>query len=206
MEPIPDGKAGVRRIGGRIQPTKKGSGVNFYWFTIGTPSLVAKLLSFETREMVPRGKAGSGRWRRGVGCSRLALSEADGRRGMLASLLAMIAGTLTVRYREPTREKDMPRIKLSFFVMTMNAYGHIVWPTNFDLHARALLRKLARREVQIICWTTRATQSTRSSPSLCICQESPTWIWGRSRKQHVHGRRRSTTNATVSVQTVFGCA
>ena len=57
MEPIPDGKAGVRRIGGRIQPTKKGSGVNFYWFTIGTPSLVAKLLSFETREMVPRGKA-----------------------------------------------------------------------------------------------------------------------------------------------------
>ena len=147
---VPDGKAGLRRSGGRVQPTGKGSGVNFYQFTFGSPSLVTEMISFQTREIAPRGKAGRGRWRRGVGGARLALSMADGQRGMLAKLIAMIAGTLTVRYREPTNYSEMPRMSLSFFVLTIDSAGHIEWPTRFNLDARAKLRKLARREIQIM--------------------------------------------------------
>lgn len=148
LECVPDGKAGLRRVHGRVQPTRKGSGVNYYRFPFGTPSLVAKILSFELREAVPRGRAGAGPWRRGVGGARLTLSIADALRNVRAKLMAMVCGTLTVAYREPTNYKEMPRMTLSFFVLTMDAAGHIEWPTRFDLNARATLRKLARREVQ----------------------------------------------------------
>ena len=78
------------------------------------------------------------------------LSEADEKRGMTGSVLAMVAGLLNVNYREPRKLGGMPTLNLSFFVLTMDGAGHIVWPTNFEPSTRAALRKLARRELAVM--------------------------------------------------------
>ena len=150
MEPCPDGKCKVQRVNGRIQPTKKGSSVNFYNFVIGTPSLVAKMLHLESADLSPSGKPRGGRFKRGAGAAKLVLSKADQRRGLLGKLIAMIAGLLNVQWREPKRQGSMPTLTLSYFVLTMDKAGHICWPTKFNVNARALLRKLARRELNLM--------------------------------------------------------
>ena len=151
MEPVNHGVCKVTTVNGRVQPTTRNAAANIYDFTIGIPSLVAKMLSLSQTDLRGRAKAPRGRrYKRGQGAARLILSEADEKRGMAGKLLAMVAGLLNIRYREPRREGGMPTLQVSFFVLTMDRAGHIIWPTNFALKTRATLRLLARREVKLM--------------------------------------------------------
>ena len=42
----------------------------------------------------------------------------------------------------------MPRLRMTFFVLTMDKTGHITWPTSFDDRTQAALRKQARALLQ----------------------------------------------------------
>ena len=81
---------------------------------------------------------------RGVGCARARLSEADQRRGGVPQCVSMVCGNSLVDIKEPINQSSMPTLKLTFYVLTMDKDGHIVWPTRFDPPTQAQLRRQAR--------------------------------------------------------------
>ena len=48
---------------------------------------------------------------------------------------------------DPGQER-MPTMTLTFFVLSMDKTGHIIWPTNFEAKTRAALRLQARALLQ----------------------------------------------------------
>ena len=60
----------------------------------------------------------------------------------------MVAGTLSLSYVEPKHQVDMGTLVLGFMVLTMDANGHITWPSNFSANARAILRKAVRSDLK----------------------------------------------------------
>ena len=84
------------------------------------------------------------RWKRSLGCARLFLAAAQEARGLKASLMAMVCGNVVIELRAPKAFKAMPRLTINFFVLSMDAHGHIVWPVDFAARTKAALRKQAR--------------------------------------------------------------
>ena len=82
---------------------------------------------------------------RGAGCARARLSAADQKRGGLPHAISMVCGDVTVHLTESRTEACMPRLKILFFVMTMDKNGHVVWPTDFGNKKKAQLREQARQ-------------------------------------------------------------
>ena len=152
LEGLEDGCfAGFQRsAAGAVVPTKK-TGKNRVWhYSIAKASTVAKILRMEKADLTkgPKGKLPPGPSKRGLGAAMLQLSKANQRRKMGSKRLAMVAGTLTFTYVEPMAQEDMGKLVLSFLVLSMDHRGHIIWPSNFSMNARAILRKAARSSLQ----------------------------------------------------------
>ena len=86
--------------------------------------------------------------RRGVGCARARLSQAEERRGGVPQTMSMVCGHVIVHFKERVKEDAMPTLKLTFFVMTMDKNGHVTWPIDFEAKTRAQLRVQARALLQ----------------------------------------------------------
>ena len=88
--------------------------------------------------------------KRGIGSARARLSAAEQQRGAVPETISMICGKVRVEYKVSRKDSYMPVLKLIFKVLTMDAKGHITWPTTFTsteqsafrMQARALLRKM----------------------------------------------------------------
>jgi hypothetical protein len=62
----------------------------------------------------------------------------------VVSPISMVCGNVLIDFSEPIDLSSMPRLTLTFFVLTMDKTGHIVWPTNFEPPTQAQLRRQAR--------------------------------------------------------------
>jgi hypothetical protein len=82
--------------------------------------------------------------KRGLGCARVRLSHAEQRRGGKPTTLSMVCGSVVAKLIESRTNAYMPLATLSFYVLSMDKTGHIIWPQDFDPHSRAQLRNQAR--------------------------------------------------------------
>lgn len=82
--------------------------------------------------------------KRGAGCARAHLSAADQRRGGVPTCISMVCGNVLVDYSESIDQSKMGTLKLTFYVLTLDKNGHIVWPTTFEKPTQAYLRNQAR--------------------------------------------------------------
>ena len=85
---------------------------------------------------------------RGKGCARAFLSGAEQRRGAVCQMISMVCGNVVIHYKERLDGQSMGRLKLTFFVLTMDRTGHITWPTNFSAKTQAQLRNQARAHLR----------------------------------------------------------
>ena len=151
----PNGVDGLQRDAQQMLiPTRSSRQLLRFNYTLSRPSHLERawrLQDFDGRD--PNSRARSGRrrpqraaipYKRGLGSARLMLSQAAGKRGVLSRVLAMVCGNVLVEYKEPTMERRMGQLKLSFFVLSMDSSGHIIWPTNFGVRTQGALRLQAR--------------------------------------------------------------
>ena len=85
---------------------------------------------------------------RGQGAARAILSGAEQRRGGAPSKSSMVCGNIVVKFRESRSDKYMPKLSLTFKVLTMDDKGHITFPTEFSAPTQAALRLQARALLQ----------------------------------------------------------
>ena len=82
--------------------------------------------------------------RRGLGAARAHLSGAEQRRGGSPSVISMVCGNTIVHFKESRKMAAMPTLEITFKVLSMDAAGHIIWPTDFTAATKAALRMQAR--------------------------------------------------------------
>ena len=141
MAPLQEGEAEgvVRDEAGALLPTKENASTAYFNYTIYRPMVVDRLLKLEAADegagahASERAAKRKGAWLRGLGCARLSLAAGAHRKGKLGETLSMAAGNLVVEYRLPKRERAPPTLVLRYFVLTMDATGHIEWPVRFSL-------------------------------------------------------------------------
>ena len=139
-----------RSPAGGVQPTRRTAN-NLVWsYNIAKASVVSSILSLQKADVTkgPRGKLLKGLAKRGLGASRLNLSRANEKRRLKAKTISVVAGTLSFTYVEPKHQTDMGTLVLGFLVLTMDANGHITWPSNFSANSRAILRKAVRLDLK----------------------------------------------------------
>ena len=137
-----------RDVGGRLKTTSRTASLLRYKYIINRGSLLDKFFSLDEVDKLlhtrgPRLAQGR-RWKRSLGCARLFLAAAQEARGLKASVMAMVCGNVVIELRAPKAFKAMPRLTINFFVLSMDAHGHIVWPVDFAARTKAALRKQAR--------------------------------------------------------------
>jgi len=81
---------------------------------------------------------------RGAGCARARLSTAAQRRGGVPEHISMVCSPVHVELVEPKDRKSMPRVEITFHVMTMDSAGHIIWPKEYSAARKAEMRRQAR--------------------------------------------------------------
>ena len=101
--------------------------------------------------------------KRGAGAARARLSGAEQRRG--------------------------PTLTLTFFVLTMDKTGHIVWPTNFEARTRAALRMQARALLQRMIDDPLNPVDSTMAPALTA--EGTSAVWKGAPWSSSGGRRRT---------------
>ena len=112
---------------------------------------------------------------RGAGCARAHLSAADQRRGGVPQSMSMVCGNVLVEFCESIDRSRMPRLKLTYYVLTMNKDGHIVWPTLFDAQTQAQLRRQARVLLQRMINDPLNPVDTTMAPALTGAGSSELW-------------------------------
>ena len=130
---------------GFLKPTKVTKALRRYGYIISKPSGVDRLFRFEDADLrFPLGGKRRGAYRRGLGAARLFLPAALQERHSLAKTICMPCGNVVVEYKQPWDEDRPPMLKVSFFNLTMDQDGHILWPTVFSAKSKAKLRKKVR--------------------------------------------------------------
>lgn len=125
------------------------------------------------------------KYKRGCGAGRLHLSHAAGERRQESSLLAMVCGEVKVCCIQSRDWLRIPTVKITIFVLTMDAAGHIEWPVSWtDATYRAALRKQAHAIIK------KRTHSSRRMP--------PAW------RLHLQGRYARQSMAALCVAAA-GC-
>ena len=116
------------------------------WTSRVHPDLVA---AFEGKPTpVPRRAPAAVLPKRGHGCARARLSDAEQRRGGVPQTISMVCGNVIIKLKESRSDAYMPYLRLIFYVLTMNASGHITWPTNFAAATKAALRMQVRAQLK----------------------------------------------------------
>ena len=87
----------------------------------------------------------------------------------------MVCGSVLVDFSEPINESTMPRLTLTFFVLTMDKTGHLVWPTNFEAPTQAALRKQARVLLQRMMDDPHNPVDATMAPALTGAGSSELW-------------------------------
>ena len=84
---------------------------------------------------------------RSHGCAHLNISQQRVKLGQLAKEISIPFGNVSVVCLEPKRQHSMPTVTFRFFVLTMNASGHINWPFEVNPRTKAMLRLMVRRKL-----------------------------------------------------------
>lgn len=157
----------------QLKPTKSSKALCQYKYIIDKPSLVDRIWRLEQRETAGRCRDGTLKpTRRGLGASRLHLSEAAADRGEMSDLLAGITGNLTIHLTEPLKERAMPTLKMLLKVSTMDKNGHIIWGQTFAPRTAAALRKQLRDHLSKMMESVEYPTLTQMTPSLTQESES----------------------------------
>ena len=85
---------------------------------------------------------------RGAGCARARLSSAEEARGGKPETISMVCRNVIIHLKQPKDHERMPTASFTFFVLSMDKNGHIIWPTTFDAKTQAYLRNQARALLQ----------------------------------------------------------
>ena len=125
----------------QLIPTKTTAATRWFTYLVRKGSVSDKLFRFHERD--PASPA-----RRGTGCARARLSEAERRRGSHPRVMSMVAGNVLVKYKHPINERTPPVLTMTFGVLTMDSTGHITWPKDFESQTAAALRIQARALLQ----------------------------------------------------------
>ena len=142
-----DDVSALRWEEGRLQPTKITSATETYEFETKRPMVADRIFTLERGDLKGvHAKEGKGAWRRSMGCATLKLADAA-KRNTSASAFSMVGGNVTVKATVPRRWRAWPTITLKFFLLTVDWRGNILWPTQWEASAKALLTELARRKV-----------------------------------------------------------
>ena len=113
--------------------------------------------------------------KRGAGAARARLSGAEQRRGGVPQTLSMVCGQVGIELKESARQERMPTLSLTFFVLSMDKSGHIVWPTNFAPRTQAALRLQARALLQKMIDDPLNPVDSTMSPALTGVGTSEVW-------------------------------
>jgi len=113
--------------------------------------------------------------KRGAGAARARLSGAEQRRGGVPQTISMVCGNVTIELKESVMQERMPTLTLTFFVLSMDKTGHIVWPTNFEARTRAALRMQARALLQKMIDDPHNPVDSTMAPALTAEGTSAVW-------------------------------
>jgi hypothetical protein len=120
--------------------------------------------------------------KRGLGCARVRLSHAEHRRGGTPTTLSMVCGKVVAKLVESRTNAYMPLATLQFFVLSMDKTGHIIWPTDFDAHAKASLRMQARSLLRQMIADPANPADETMEPALQGHGTSAMWVGAPQRK------------------------
>ena len=165
-----------RTPAGRLIPTKETKALLRFNYKISKPTALNTFFSLEKTDMLlPAGGSRRGPFRRGSGAARAHVTAKDARQGKIAGAISMACGNTLIHFKESTNKLQQPTLTVLFFVMTMDKSGHVLWPTVFSDKARAMLRKAARRQVQIMMDSSDHPVDASWGPSLTGTGSSTTW-------------------------------
>jgi hypothetical protein len=123
--------------------------------------------------------------KRGAGAARARLSSAEQRaRWCPTDHLYGVCGNVIVELKESATQERMPTLTLTFFVLSMDKSGHIVWPTNFSARTQAALRMQARALLQKMIDDPLNPVDSTMAPALAGLGTSAVWQ-GAPRRQLV---------------------
>ena len=158
--------------GTALEPTRTTSQAFFeYKYLLDAPSQLNTFWEMENWDR-PRTK---GSWRRGRGAARLHLSHAAGERGSKTLLLAMVCGNVSIRLRQPRKERDIPTLRLIFKVLSMDEQAKILWPTTFGSRTKAALRKMATSSLEAMIRDKLYPTTTRTEQTLLQVGSDAIW-------------------------------
>ena len=122
--------------------------------------------------------------KRGAGAARARLSCVEQRRGGIPQTISMVCGNVIVELKESATQARMPTLTLTFFVLSMDKSGHIIWPTNFSARSQAALRMQARALLQKMMDDPLNPVDSTMAPALTGLGTSAVWQ-GAPRRQLV---------------------
>ena len=96
----------------------------------------------------------------------------------------MVCGNVIVQLKESATQAQMPTLTLTFFVLSMDKSGHIIWPTNFSARSQAALRMQARALLQKMMDDPLNPVDSTMAPALTGLGTSAVWQ-GAPRRQLV---------------------
>ena len=96
--------------------------------------------------------------------------------------MSMVCGDVTVHLTESRTEACMPRLKILFFVMTMDKNGHVVWPTDFGNKKKAQLREQARQLLKQMIDDPLSPVNETMEPAMTGTGTSEVWKASKKRK------------------------
>ena len=119
---------------------------------------------------------------RGAGCARARLSSAEEARGGKPETISMVCGNVIAELKEPKDGEAMPTATLTFFVLSMDKTGHIIWPTLFDAKTQAALRMQARALLQKMMDDPANPVDSTMAPALTGRGTCALWVGAPQRK------------------------
>ena len=137
-----DPSVGVKRTedGAALEPTRSTATSNWYEYLLNKPTKYDAMFALEKADIKSQPRS--------HGCAHLNISQQRVKMGHLAEEISIPFGNVSVVCVEPKRQKAIPTVTFRFFVLTMNASGHINWPFEVNPRTKAMLRIMVRRKLQ----------------------------------------------------------
>ena len=97
--------------------------------------------------------------------------------------MSMVCGNVLIDVKAPKDEtSSMATLELTFFVLSMDKTGHIIWPTAFDAPTQAQLRKQARALLKKMIDDPLNPAEDTMRPALTGTGTSEVWVAPKKRK------------------------
>ena len=137
-----DPDMGVQRTedGAALEPTRSTTSSHWYEYLLNKPTKYDAMFALERADIKSQPRS--------LGCAHLNVSQQRVKMGHLAEEISIPFGNVSVVCSQPKRLLSMPTVTFRFFVLTMNASGHINWPFEVNPRTKAMLRIMVRRKLK----------------------------------------------------------